>query len=204
MKRMLADGLDAMAISMSAERQQKLLDYLHLLSKWNRTYNLTAVRELEKMLSYHVLDSMAATPYAVNGRWLDVGTGAGLPGMVMAIANPDSQYVLLDSNSKKTSFVRQAAIDLGMSNVQVMTGRVEQLDPAPLFDGVVSRAFADLVKFVSITRHTLKKTGHWVAMTGQLEKVPNNLQAGVTIDKTVTLSIPGVDGSRSLILLSNS
>jgi 16S rRNA (guanine527-N7)-methyltransferase len=142
-------GLQQMQIELSAEQQQKLLDYVALLLKWNSTYNLTALRQEDQMLSHHVLDSLTLLPYLDGMQTLiDVGSGGGMPGIPTAICRPDIQITLLDSNSKKTSFLSQAVIELGLSNVKVITGRVEAAEGIT-FDAITSRAFAELRDFVT-------------------------------------------------------
>ena len=122
----LQHGVTQLKIALSADVQRKLLDYLALLHKWNKVYNLTAIRDPREMVSHHLLDSLAVLPHLWAGRWLDVGCGAGLPGLVLAVTQPDWQFTLLDSNSKKTSFVQQAIIELGLHNVSVYCERVEE------------------------------------------------------------------------------
>ncbi|MDH4286892.1 MAG: 16S rRNA (guanine(527)-N(7))-methyltransferase RsmG, partial [Gallionella sp.] len=144
----LQRGAEQLGIKLDADAQRKLLDYLALLHKWNKVYNLTAIRDSHQMVSHHLLDSLAVLPHLWLGRWLDVGCGAGLPGLVLAVAQPDWQFTLLDSNSKKTSFVQQAVIELGLQNVSVCCARVEEWQPTEKFDGIISRAFSDLGEFL--------------------------------------------------------
>ena len=178
-EQVLAKGIKQLGITVAPDVQQKMLVYLALLQKWNKVYSLTAIRQLEQMVSLHLLDSLAVLPYLWPSRWLDVGCGAGLPGLVLALMRPEWAFTLLDSNSKKTSFVQQAAIELGLSNVCVCCARVEDWKTEEKFDGIISRAFAEVAKFTSLTRHLLKQEGSWVAMKGtpdrELEKLPTGI-----------------------------
>ncbi|MDK4684601.1 16S rRNA (guanine(527)-N(7))-methyltransferase RsmG [Kingella negevensis] len=198
----LANGIAAMNLSIDDAQQQKLLHYLELLKKWNKTYNLTALRDDSKMVSYHILDSLTLLPYAEHARtMIDVGSGGGMPGIPTAICRPDLQITLIDSNSKKTTFLQQAAIELGLKNLSVSSSRVENiLDKRA--DIVTSRAFAELCNFVQLTRHLLNENGHWVAMKGvypneELFRLPENVEA-YQID---SLTVPTLDAERHMVLL---
>jgi 16S rRNA (guanine527-N7)-methyltransferase len=188
-------------IAGNTEQQAKLLDYLALLHKWNKVYNLTAVRDPEQMVSNHLLDSLAVLPYLWPQRWLDVGCGGGLPGIVLAVTRPEWSFTLLDSNSKKTGFVQQAAIELGLRNVDVRCERVEQWQPGQKFDGIISRAFAEAAEFVTVTRHLLAEGGRWAAMKGAPEQELARLPAGIKVEKVVTLHVPKLEAARSLVVL---
>ena len=162
----LAAGLAAMNLQLPAESQQKLLAYIGLLQKWNSTYNLTALRDPLRMDSHHLLDSLTLLPYLDGASGLiDVGSGGGMPGIPVAIARPDLAVTLLDANTKKTAFLQQAVIELGLDNVTVSSCRVEKLTDRQA-DVVTSRAFAELGDFVSLSRHLLKDGGRWAAMKG--------------------------------------
>jgi len=198
----LAGGIQQLGLVVEAEQQQKMMKYLGLLQKWNRVYNLTAIDKTELMVSHHLLDSLAVLPHLMAGRWLDVGSGAGLPGLVLALMRPDWEFELLDSNSKKCSFVQQAAIELNIKNIQVTCARVQDWKKAKKFDGIISRAFAGLEKFVVLTRHLLMPGGVWVAMKGmppnqELQQLP----AGIVLKRIISLQVPGVDGERCLVIL---
>ena len=197
----LASGIAQMGLAITPEQQTKLLDYLTLLHKWNGVYNLTAIRNPEQMVSNHLLDSLAVLPYLWPRRWLDVGCGAGLPGLVLAVMRPEWSFTLLDSNSKKTGFVQQAAIELGLRNVDVRCERVEQWQDEQKFDGIISRAFAEATDFVSLTRHLLADGGHWAAMKGAPEQELARLPEGVIVEKVYTLQIPDLEAARSLVVL---
>lgn len=199
--RELGDGIAAMGIAVTPEQQQKLLDYLALLHKWNKVYNLTAVREPGQMVSNHLLDSLAVLPHLWPQRWLDVGCGGGLPGIVLAVMRPEWSFTLLDSNSKKTGFVQQAAIELGLRNVQVHCGRVEQWQPEEKFDGIISRAFAEAADLVKLTQHLLKQDGKWAAMKGAPEQELAKLPAGIEVEKVITLHVPKLEAARSLVVM---
>ena len=198
----LQRGIAQLGLVVTPEAQQKLLDYLALLHKWNKVYNLTAVRQLEQMVSYHLLDSFAVLPHLWPGRWLDVGCGAGLPGLVLALMQPEWTFTLLDSNSKKTSFVQQAVIELSLRNVSVCCARAQDWQPVEKFDGIVSRAFAETAEFITLTRHLLAQDGRWVAMKGmppnqELERLP----ADIGVERVIQLQVPELDAARCLVIL---
>ena len=195
-------GLQQMQIELSAEQQQKLLDYVALLLKWNSTYNLTALRQEDQMLSHHVLDSLTLLPYldGINNL-IDVGSGGGMPGIPTAICRPDIQITLLDSNSKKTSFLSQAVIELGLSNVKVITGRVEAAEGIA-FDAITSRAFAELRDFVTLTPQLLRDNGRWLAMKGvhpyeEIAQLPEDVHV-TQVDK---LSVPSLEAERHMVII---
>lgn len=202
MEKLLAAGLAELALSMTAPQQEKLLAYVALLAKWNKVYSLTAIREPERMVPHHLLDSLAPLP-AFKGdslRILDVGSGFGTPGIPLAIARPDWQLTLLDSNHKKTTFLRQALLELKLDNVAVVTERVESYCPPAPFHIITSRAFADLSEFVKLTRHLLAEGGEWIALKGvypheEIALLPADFKvAGVD-----RLKVPGLDAERHLV-----
>ena len=203
----LKAGIAALGLSLPDGAEAKLLAYLALLEKWNRVHNLTAVRGAERMVSHHLLDSLAAVPFFQGGgsdsiRVLDVGSGGGLPGIPLAIARPELKVTLIDSIAKKTAFLLQAKAELGLGNLTVVTGRVEDYRSAEGFDVITSRAFADLREFVTLTRHLLKPGGCWLAMKGLY---PNEeiaqLPPGVKVSADHALVVPGLDATRHLIVL---
>lgn len=197
----LNQGIAQLGLELPSGAQQDMLRYLELLQKWNKVYNLTAIRDPQQMLTHHLLDSLAVVPHLWAGHWLDVGCGAGLPGLVLAMARPDWKFTLVDSNSKKTSFVQQAIIDLKLANAQVCCVRAEEWEPNEKFDGIISRAFAELADFVTATRHLLADGGRWVAMKGHLEHEVKSVPAGITVEQTIALQVPGLKGARHLAVL---
>ena len=198
----LAAGITALGLTLPDGAEAKLLAYLALLEKWNRVYNLTAVRDAERMVSHHLLDSLAAVPYFQGAAMLDVGSGCGLPGIPLAIARPDMQVTLIDSIAKKTAFLLQVKAELGLANLNVVTSRVEDYQPETRFDVVTSRAFSDLKEFVSLTRHLLKPAGRWLAMKGLMphEEIAS-LPGWARVSANHALAVPGVEASRHLIVL---
>ncbi|HNJ76283.1 MAG TPA: 16S rRNA (guanine(527)-N(7))-methyltransferase RsmG [Azospira sp.] len=201
----LAEGMKALGLDLPADVQERLLAYAAFLEKWNRTYSLTALRDPKLAVSHHLLDSLAIMPYVSASTLLDVGSGGGQPGIPLAIARPDLAVTLLDSNGKKTAFLQQAVIELGLKNVQVVTVRVEEFKPAAPFVAITSRAFAELADFVGLTRHLLAPGGEWLAMKGQrpVEEM-NKLPAGVSVTAVHRLLVPGVDGERHLVVMRES
>jgi 16S rRNA (guanine527-N7)-methyltransferase len=200
----LQAGIIQLGLDVDILQQQKLLQYVQLLHKWNKVYNLTAIRDLSQMVSNHLLDSMAIAPYLWGKNWLDVGCGAGLPGIVLAVLHPDWQFTLLDSNSKKTGFVKQAVIELGLENVNVHCARVESFETNMLFDGIVSRAFTELGDFLMVSDHLLAASGRWAAMKGVAEKELQNVSTAYQIERLIHLQVPGVDAARSLVVVSRN
>ncbi len=198
----LAEGIAALNVAVTPDAQQRMLDYLALVMKWNKAYNLTAVREPEKMLTHHLLDSLAVLPHLRGPRVLDVGTGAGLPGIPLALARPDLKFTLLDSNQKKTTFLRQAVIELKPGNVEVVCERVESWSAGTLFNTVVSRAFSGLSDFIAHAGRFCAKDGVVIAMKGvyphdELAQLPQNFR----LCSVVPLNIPGLGAERHAALL---
>ena len=200
--RQLAVGIAAMKLDIGEPQQQKLLAYLALLQKWNKTYNLTALRDEAQMVSHHLLDSLTLLPYLQGAHtMLDVGSGGGQPGIPAAICRPDLNITLLDANTKKTAFLQQAVIELGLSNVRVVSGRVEAVQDLQA-DIITSRAFAELADFVNWTAHLLKDGGRWVAMKGvypeeEIAKLPDT----VAVERVEALHVPGLDAERHMVVL---
>ena len=198
----LARGLMAMNTCVSQEQQEKLLAYLDLLYKWNRVYSLTALKEDNQAVSHHLLDSLSILPFVPTGNLLDVGSGGGTPGIPLAIARPELTVTLLDSNTKKAAFLRQAAIELGLNNIAVHSGRVEQYHPDTGFAAITSRAFAELADFVSLSKHLLAPGGRWLAMKGvRPEEEMAHLPDDVGVDAAYPLTVPGINGERHLVVL---
>ena len=196
----LQRGCDELGLSLNARQHERLLSYLALLSKWNKTYNLTAVRDEELMVTRHLLDSLAITPYLSGRRFIDVGTGAGLPGIPIAIALPQHEVHLLDSNGKKTRFLFQVKTALCLDNIVVHHARVETLQTTEPFDGVLSRAFASLQDMAQSCRHLLAPGGRLLAMKGahptqELEDLDQECAAVAVYP----LVIPGLAEQRHLV-----
>lgn len=201
----LERGLATLGIALPDAAQRKLLAYVALLQKWNKTFALTALRDPAKAVSHHLLDSLAVLPYVTQDSLLDVGSGGGQPGIPLAIARPDLAVTLLDSNSKKTAFLQQAVIELELKNVAVHCGRVEQYRPPEKFAGIVSRAFSELADFVTLSAALLKTDGRWLALKGvrpddEIARLPE----AVAVDAVHRLAVPGVEGERHLIVLRKS
>ena len=204
---LLADGVRELGLDLSDAQLGKLLDYVALLSKWNAVYNLTAIRDPRQMLIQHILDSLSIVPHlATRGASsvLDVGSGGGLPGIVLAIVLPDWTVTVNDIVHKKTAFQAQAKAELGLANLSVVTGRVETLQPGAevpaKFDVIVSRAFAELADFVTLARHLVAEQGAIWAMKGvrpdgEIERLP----AGAHVEQIVRLNVPSLDAERHLI-----
>lgn len=203
----LATGLNELSLGLDAAQQEKLLAYVALLAKWNKVYSLTAIREPERMVTHHLLDSLAPLPYLQgdNIRILDVGSGFGTPGIPLAIARPDWQIVLLDSNQKKTTFLRQALLELQLTNISVETERVEHYRPNAPFHIITSRAFSELGEFVKLTRHLLADGGEWAALKGVY---PHEEIALLPVDVKVVgvdhLKVPGIKAERHLVHMVQS
>ncbi len=195
----LQQGLQSMNIDYSAEQLDRLLDFLALLIKWNRAYNLTAIRQPEEMARLHILDSLSVLPYLQGHRIADIGTGAGLPGIPLAIFSADKSFALVDANAKKTRFIQQAVLELALPNVTVHHARVEQFEPAEKFSTVIMRAFAELAKIVQLTRHLLAEDGLLLAMKGQ--QPVRELQQIDSVARLIPLVVPGVEAERCLVCI---
>jgi 16S rRNA (guanine527-N7)-methyltransferase len=198
-------GLGELALTLPAGAQQKLLAYLELLAKWNRTYNLTAIRDPLKMVSHHLLDSLAVLPYLPlekkDGALADVGSGGGLPGIPLAIAEPQRRVTLNDANEKRGAFLRQAVIELGLANAEVYIGRVQSWRPLERFAVVITRGFAELAQFVAACRHLVAPGGVLAAMKGVH---PREELARLTADcdcgEVHRLTVPLLEAERHLVL----
>lgn len=197
----LTEAIAALGIRLEPQQEVALLNYLALLEKWNRTYNLTAIHEPERMLTHHLLDSLAVLPYIGPGPLLDVGSGGGLPGIPLAIARPDLQVTLLDASQKKCGFMQQAAIELRLDGIKVVHGRVEDLQVVGGFPQIVSRAFSELKEFVVLTRHLLAQGGEWLAMKGLYPNEEITLLKGARVKRDIKLHVPGLEADRHLIVM---
>jgi len=196
----LADGLAELGIALPDAVQRQLLAFRDLLLKWNKTYNLTALRDPDQAISHHLLDSLAILPHVGSGPLLDVGSGGGLPGIPLAIARPELAVAMVDTVQKKASFLQQASIELGLKNVTVHHARVEEMQGQ--YAQISSRAFAELDLFVSLTRHLLAPDGRWLAMKGvRPDAEIATLPAGIVVDAIIPLTVPGLDAERHLIIL---
>ncbi len=196
----LVQGVSRLGLDLPGEILDRLLVYLELLAKWNRVYNLTAVRDPVQMVIRHLLDSFAVLPHVAGKRFIDVGTGAGLPGIPLAVALADTQWVLLDANGKKARFVTQAVAAAGLTNVSVAHARVEDYHPAHPFDAVVTRAYASLEVMVASTRHLCGPHGRILAMKGRLpgEEI-RRVKAMSRVVRVHELTVPGLTEERCLV-----
>ncbi|VVM81420.1 Ribosomal RNA small subunit methyltransferase G [Pseudomonas fluorescens] len=200
----LSTGARQLGVALSEQQHQQLLGYLALLIKWNKAYNLTAVRDPDEMVSRHLLDSLSVMPFIHSDAqsWLDVGSGGGMPGIPLAILHPHKQVTLLDSNGKKTRFLTQVKLELKLDNLQVIHSRVEEYQPAQPFAGIISRAFSSMENFTGWTRHLGDTQTHWLAMKGlQPADELVALPADFTVESEQALTVPGCQGQRHLLIL---
>ena len=201
----LEAGMQSMAIDYSAEQRDQLLAYLQLLITWNRAYNLTAIRDPAEMVKLHLLDSLTVLPHIQGQRLIDVGTGAGLPGIPLAIMCPDRHFTLLDSNGKRTRFLFQARCELGLANVSEIQSRVEEHRPDRGYDAVLSRAFTSVADMVNKCAHLLTTDGLFLAMKGKFPQSElSEVGKAYKVDVSHTLQVPGVEGERHLIVISRN
>ena len=206
---LLESGLTQMGLTLAPAAQTSLLQYVALLDKWNKVYNLTAVREPARMVGLHILDSLSVLPQVREAlNVLDVGSGGGLPGIPLAIAlarSSSARITMLDTIAKKTTFVRQAISELGLTNADVVTERVEQYQPTQKFDVVISRAFAELKDFVDSAGHLCTEGGRMLAMKGvhpfdEIARLP----ASYAVEEVILLNVPQVDAQRHLVVLKKT
>lgn len=201
LEKRLEQGLHGLNLDLPAPTREKLLIFLELLEKWNRVYNLTAVRDPEQMVPRHLLDSLSVLPHLHGAQVLDIGTGAGLPGIPLALARPDLEFTLLDSNAKKTRFATQAMHELALKNITIVQERVEKFHPAIKFDTLIARAFASIPDMLAASRHLCAPHGRFLVMKGvfpqeELAAVIDGYRAEVK-----ALRIPGLDAARHLVIL---
>lgn len=211
-KQILLEGAQQLGLSLNEHQYQQLESYLSLLKKWNRVYNLTSVTDSDQMVRHHLLDSLALAPHLTNFysdlpslRIADIGSGAGLPGIVLAIVCPQHQYYLLDSNGKKTRFLTQVKIELGLDNCVVINDRAEKYRPLKTFDLIVSRAFATLRNFIDNTKDLIKPAGQIIAMKGKYPQPElADLPDTVNIQQVLSVNVPFLDEERHLVMIENS
>lgn len=199
----LSSLLNAANISLTDQQKQQLVGYVELLHKWNKAYNLTSVRDPQQMLVRHILDSVVVEPHLQGDRFIDVGTGPGLPGIPLAIVRPQSHFTLLDSLGKRVRFLRQVQHELGLTNFTPVQSRVEEFPSEPPFDGVISRAFASLEDMLNWCHHLPGHEGRFYALKGVR---PNDeisaLPAGFVVEKIQPLVVPELDGERHLVIIT--
>ena len=202
MKAKLENLLAQAEIQLTDLQKDQLIQLVQLLNKWNKAYNLTSVRDPQEMLVKHILDSIVVSPYLQGDRFIDVGTGPGLPGLPLAIINPTKQFVLLDSLGKRISFIRNAVRELGLTNVEPVLSRVEEYQPEQKFDGVLSRAFASLKDMTDWCTHLPKQDGYFYALKGIYhEDEVQELDKKFEVKDVITLNVPELVGERPLIVL---
>jgi len=198
LSRLLKDA----GITLPEHQQQQLVGYVSLLDKWNKAYNLTSVRNPDEMLVRHILDSIVVEPHLQGSRFIDVGTGPGLPGIPLAIVRPDSHFTLLDSLGKRVRFLRQVQHELKLENITPVQSRVEDFPAEPPFDGVISRAFASLSDMVNWCHHLPAAHGKFYALKGvRPDEEITELPAGFTVEDIVKLNVPSLEGERHLVLI---
>lgn len=195
-------GARELGVTLTESQHSQLLAYLALLIKWNKAYNLTAVRDPDEMVSRHLLDSLSVMSFIEGGRWLDVGSGGGMPGIPVAILFPETKVTVLDSNGKKTRFLTQVKLELKLDNLEVIHSRAEAFEPQQPFNGIISRAFSSLEDFTQWTRHMGDDQTRWLAMKGlhpadELVALP----ADFRLDSAQALAVPGCQGQRHLLIL---
>jgi 16S rRNA (guanine527-N7)-methyltransferase len=200
---LLEQGIASMSLALSDEVQKKLLAYMALLQKWNKVYNLTAVRDPLEMVTLHLLDSLSVLPYVNSKNLLDVGSGGGLPGVVLAICKPELQVTTIDAVQKKVIFMRQVKGELGLDNLTPVHARVEDFKPVAPFEIVISRAFSEIALFINLTKHLIAENGQWLAMKGvmpadELEGLP------LAPKQVIVLKVADLDAERHLLVFNNT
>lgn len=201
----LREGLSQQGLQLDDQARANLLSYIRLLHRWNKAYNLTSIKQPEMMLSHHLLDSLSISVYLQGDSFIDVGTGAGLPGIPLAIAYPDKMFRLLDSNGKKVRFLFQAKTALGLNNISEAQHRIEDYQPGVLYDGVISRAYASLKEMVMSSEHLLSIGGCFYAMKGRYpDEELSDLPKGYKVDRAIRLDVPMLNQERHLIILKKT
>ncbi len=199
-KQQLEVGVSALGLTLSEKQLAQLQTYVELLMRWNKVYNITAIRDVKQILPLHLFDSLAVTPFLQGSRCLDVGSGGGLPGIPLAIMCPEQAFVLLDTVGKKTRFMQQAVIQIALPHVSIVQSRVESWSPETAFDAIISRAFASLHDFVALSARHLKPDGRLYAMKGRYPAEElTQLPAGFQVIAEHKLEVPQLDAERFLI-----
>ena len=197
LKKKLINLIDQTDLSITSQQIDLLIDYVEMLNKWNKAYNLTAVRDPSEMLIKHIMDSLVVSPYLVGNTFIDVGTGPGLPGIPLAIINPDKQFDLVDSLGKRIRFLKQVQFELKLTNIQPIQSRIEEYNEKK-FDGVISRAFASLQDMLTWCKHLPNQQGSFYALKGSdLDAIP----AGFTLKQNIKLTIPELNAERRLMII---
>lgn len=204
MKQRLAQLIEQAGMQIPADQQDKLIGYVEMLHKWNKAYNLTSVRDPNDMIVKHIMDSIVVSEHLDGCNYIDVGTGPGLPGIPLAIINPDKSFTLLDSLGKRIRFIRQVLHELKITNVTPVQSRVEDFQPEQGFDGVLSRAFASMSDMVNWCHHLPATGGKFLALKGQVDQVEiDELPVGCSVTDIKPLTVPGLEGQRHLVILAH-
>jgi 16S rRNA (guanine527-N7)-methyltransferase len=198
-RKLLVGGIAALDFMVNDKKIEELLAFISLIEKWNKAYNLTAIKAKQDMVRLHLLDSLTVIPYLEGSSIIDIGTGAGLPGIPLAICLPHIAFTLLDSNAKKTRFVQQAVLELKLTNVQIIHSRSEEYLPAQMYSTVLTRAFAELPDIIQSTRHLLAENGKMIAMKGRCTE--SELAQIKSSASVIPVRIPGVEAERNLVLI---
>ncbi|GLP97666.1 16S rRNA (guanine(527)-N(7))-methyltransferase RsmG [Paraferrimonas sedimenticola] len=205
MQSLLDEGLSQLGLTASDRQKQQLLDFVGLLDKWNKAYNLTSVRDPRQMMVRHIFDSLAVSPYLKGERFIDVGTGPGLPGIPLAILNPDKEFVLLDSLGKRIRFQKQVKLELGLTNIVPTQSRVEEYHSDSGFDMVLSRAFASLSDMLHWCQHLPNVDGCFMALKANLDDAEmSQVPAQFTVDRIEQLTVPRLNEPRHLVYVSKN
>jgi len=201
LKALLAEGVAGIGIEINDQRKRALLGYLSLLKRWNRVYNLTRVKSDADFVTRHLLDSLSIVPYLHGRKIIDIGSGAGLPGIPVALARPDLEVTLLDSNAKRCRFLRQVQAQLNLQNVSIVQQRAEKFHPHEKFDSLLSRAFSSLSSFITCSGHLLADDGQLLAMKGHWPGEESaEIAAGFGVEDVINLNVPGLTEQRHLVV----